>query len=235
MINFQVLRENYQHVMENVAQAAKRSGRNSSDVMLLPVTKTQDVGTISLAYDLGMRHAGENRVQEILAKKPLLPPDLDFHLIGHLQKNKVRQILGQVSLIHSVDSFELAEVIEKEAAKKDLTVRILLEINAAEEESKFGISLSEALPMAERVAVLPHVHLEGLMTVAPYVADPEENRKVFRDMHDIFVDIRDKRIDNVNMVVLSMGMTNDYQVAIEEGANLVRVGTGIFGERNYPK
>lgn len=233
MISFEELERNYRQVQEKVAEAAIRSGRAPEDVLLLPVTKTQSVETLEMAYRLGMRVCGENRVQEILQKKPVLPGDLVFHLIGHLQKNKVRQILGQVELIHSVDSFELAEVIEKEAVKKGLEADVLVEINAGEEASKFGISLAQTEALVRQIATLPHVHVKGLMTVAPYVADPEENRKVFQDMHHIYVDIQDKNIDNVSMSVLSMGMTNDYEVAISEGANLVRVGTGIFGARQY--
>ncbi len=233
MISFEELERNYRQVQEKVAEAAIKSGRAPEDVLLLPVTKTQSVETLEMAYRLGMRVCGENRVQEILQKKPVLPGDLVFHLIGHLQKNKVRQILGQVELIHSVDSFELAEVIEKEAVKKGLEADVLVEINAGEEASKFGTSLAQTEALVRQIATLPHVHVKGLMTVAPYVADPEENRKVFQDMHHIYVDIQDKNIDNVSMSVLSMGMTNDYEVAISEGANLVRVGTGIFGARQY--
>ena len=233
MISFEELERNYRQVQEKVAEAAIRSGRAPEDVLLLPVTKTQSVETLEMADRLGMRVCGENRVQEILQKKPVLPGDLVFHLIGHLQKNKVRQILGQVELIHSVDSFELAEVIEKEAVKKGLEADVLVEINAGEEASKFGTSLAETEALVRQIATLPHVHVKGLMTVAPYVADPEENRKVFQDMHHIYVDIQDKNIDNVSMSVLSMGMTNDYEVAISEGANLVRIGTGIFGARQY--
>ena len=233
MISFEELEKNYKQVIERTAEAAIRSGRAPEDVLLLPVTKTQDAEVLKMAYDLGMRACGENRVQEILAKKPLLPQDLIFHLIGHLQKNKVRQILGEVSLIHSVDSFELAQVIEKEAVKKDLEADILVEINAGGEETKFGTTLEQTEGLIRQIAVLPHVHVRGLMTVAPYVEDPEENRNVFRDMHHIYIDIQDKNINNVTMSVLSMGMTNDYEVAVSEGANLVRVGTGIFGARQY--
>ncbi len=228
------LKSRYEDVKARVARQAVLSGRTPEEVLLLPVTKTQSVEVLQAAYDLGMRHAGENRVQELLAKQPELPPDLDFHLIGHLQKNKVRQILGHVSLIHSVDSLELAQTIEKEAAKKDLDVDILLEVNAAQEETKFGITLDQVEDLVRQIAVLPHVHIRGLMTVAPFVEDPEENRKVFHDLHQVYIDIRDKKINNVDMSILSMGMTNDYEVAISEGANLVRVGTGIFGARQYP-
>ena len=234
MISFEKLASNYKEVQERTAEAAIRSGRRPEDVLLLPVTKTQEAEVLQMAYDLGMRHAGENRVQEILAKQPLLPEDLDFHLIGHLQKNKVSKILGHVSLIHSVDSPELAQAIEKEAAKKQMVARILIEVNAAQEDTKFGITLDQTEDIIRRISSLEHVKVCGLMTVAPFVEDPEDNRKVFHAMHEIFIDIREKSIDNVDMSVLSMGMTNDYETAISEGANLVRVGTGIFGARQYP-
>lgn len=233
MITKQDLTENYKEVQDKVREAAIRSGRDPEDVLLLPVTKTLEVPVLQMAYDLGMRHAGENKVQEILAKKPALPEDLDFHMIGHLQRNKVRQVLDKVSLIHSVDSLELAQTLEKEAARQERTVRILIQINAAKEDTKFGIALEDTLALVEQIHLLPHVRISGLMTVAPYVPDPEENHKVFYEMHKIFIDIKEKNIDNVDMSVLSMGMTNDYEVAISEGATLVRVGTGIFGPRNY--
>ncbi len=233
MLTLQELTQNYREVEERIGEAAARSGRSARDVTLLPVTKTMDVSVLQMAYDIGMRRAGENHVQEILAKKPALPSDLDFHMIGHLQKNKVKQVLGQVSLIHSVDSLELASAIEKEAAKRNLTAEILIQINAAAEETKFGVSPGEARDLILRISEFPHVRVRGLMTVAPFVEDPEQNRGVFFAMHKIFVDIRDEKINNVNMSVLSMGMTNDYEVAIEEGATLVRVGTGIFGARHY--
>ena len=156
-------------------------------------------------------------------------------MIGHLQTNKVKYIVDKVAMIHSVDSVHLAEVIQKEAAKKQVTVPILIEVNVAEEESKFGISLSDALAMVTEIAGMPNVRIEGLMTIAPFVENPEENRKYFKALKQLAVDINAKNIDNVHMRTLSMGMTNDYEVAIEEGATMVRVGTGIFGERDYTK
>lgn len=235
MISRSDLEANYKEVQERVAQAAVRSGRKPEDVLLLPVTKTLDAQVLQMAYEMGMRQCGENRVQEILAKKPVLPEDLVFHMIGHLQKNKVHQVIDQVALIHSVDSLELAKVIEKEAAKRNIRARILIQLNVAQEETKFGISSEEAIALAEAISHLEHIEVCGLMTVAPFVEDPEENREVFAEMRKIYIDIAEKNFDNVNMSVLSMGMTNDYEVAIEEGATLVRVGTGIFGERNYNK
>ena len=235
MISRSDLEANYKEVQERVAQAAVRSGRKPEDVLLLPVTKTLDAQVLQMAYEMGMRQCGENRVQEILAKKPVLPEDLVFHMIGHLQKNKVHQVIDQVALIHSVDSLELAKVIEKEAAKRNICARILIQLNVAQEETKFGISSEEAIALAEAISHLEHIEVCGLMTVAPFVEDPEENREVFAEMRKIYIDIAEKNFDNVNMSVLSMGMTNDYEVAIEEGATLVRVGTGIFGERNYNK
>ena len=160
-----------------------------------------------------------------------LPEDIRWHMIGHLQRNKVKYIVGKVWMIHSVDSLELAEEISREAVKRQVTVRILLEVNVAEEESKFGVTVKEAFGLAETAAKLPGIQVEGLMTIAPYVEDPEENRIYFKRLKELSVDIYDKNIDNVNMNVLSMGMTGDYSVAVEEGATYVRVGTGIFGER----
>lgn len=162
-----------------------------------------------------------------------LPQDINWHLIGHLQRNKVKYIIDKVKMIHSVDSMRLAEEISKEAVKKSVHMDILLEVNVAGEESKFGFSCEEAAKEVENIAALPGITVQGLMTIAPFVENPEDNREVFRKLKKLSVDIASKNIDNVFMRDLSMGMTGDYEVAIEEGATLVRVGTGIFGERNY--
>ena len=188
---------------------------------------------IEEAMEAGARVFGENKVQELCDKYEQLPKDLHWHLIGHLQRNKVKYIVDKAELIHSVDSLKLAEEISKEALKKNVEVNILIEVNVAEEESKFGVSVEETPDLVEQIAKLPGIHIQGLMTIAPYTEDPEENRPVFRTLKKLAVDIKKKNIDNVCMDVLSMGMTGDYQVAVEEGATLVRVGTGIFGERNY--
>ena len=204
-------------------------------VKLLAVSKTKPISDILEAYDAGIRDFGENKVQELTAKYEALPKDIHWHMIGHLQTNKVKYIIDKVAMIHSVDSLRLAETIEKEAAKKDVIVPILIEVNVAQEESKFGLKPEEVLPFIEKIAGFSHIQIKGLMTIAPYVQNPEENRPVFRQLKKLSVDIAAKNINNVTMSVLSMGMTGDYQVAVQEGATMVRVGTGIFGERDYSK
>jgi hypothetical protein len=174
-------------------------------------------------------------VQELTEKYEALPRDIKWHMIGHLQTNKVKYIIGKTSLIHSVDSLKLAETIEKESAKKNCVTQILAEVNVAEEESKFGLKMNEVIPFVEKIASFKHIQLCGLMTIAPFVENPEDNRSVFANLQKLSVDIKKKNIDNVNVSILSMGMTNDYEVAIEEGATMVRVGTGIFGARNYTR
>ena len=225
--------ENYKYVLKKVEEACERSGRDPKEVTLIAVSKTKPVEMIEEAIEAGARVFGENKVQELCDKYEQLPKDLHWHLIGHLQRNKVKYIVDKAELIHSVDSMKLAEEISKEALKKNVEVNILIEVNVAEEESKFGVSVEETLALVEEIAKLPGIHIQGLMTIAPYTDDPEENRPVFRTLKKLAVDIKKKNIDNVCMDVLSMGMTGDYQVAVEEGATLVRVGTGIFGERNY--
>ena len=228
-----MLRENLQEVEERIQEACRRAGTDRSEVTLVAVSKTKPVSMLKEAYDLGVRVFGENKVQEIREKYEALPKDIEWHMIGHLQTNKVKYIADKVSLIHSVDSLRLAETIEKEAVKHNRIVDILLEVNVAEEESKFGIKTSEVLALAENVVQLPHIRLRGLMTIAPFVENPEKNRAIFANLHELYVDIKDKNIDNGTVSILSMGMTNDYEVAIEEGATMVRVGTGIFGARDY--
>jgi pyridoxal phosphate enzyme (YggS family) len=186
---------------------------------------------IEEVYGAGIRAFGENKVQELCEKYKELPQDISWHMIGHLQRNKVKQILGKAVLIHSVDSLRLAAQIEEDAAKLDLIVDILLEVNVAEEESKFGFKLEETEDAILKIATFPHVRIKGLMTIAPFVENSEENRSIFKKLRQFYVDMQRKNIDNVNMSMLSMGMTGDYEIAIEEGATLVRVGTGIFGTR----
>lgn len=226
-----MIRENIEFVEKEITEACSRAGRDRNQVSLIAVSKTKPIGMLQEAYDAGIRDFGENRVQELMEKMPVLPADIRWHMIGHLQRNKVKYIVGKVWMIHSVDSLELAEEISKEAVKKQVIVRILLEVNVAEEESKFGVTVQEALGLAEAAAKLPGIRVEGLMTIAPYTEVPEENRIYFQRLKQLSVDIYDKNIDNVNMNVLSMGMTGDYSIAVEEGATYVRVGTGIFGER----
>ena len=230
-----MLKENLREVEENIRIACEKSGRNREDVTLIAVSKTKPVSMLQEIYDCGVRHFGENKVQEMCMKQESLPKDIVWHMIGHLQINKVKYLMSDTALIHSVDSLKLAQEIEKQAAKCDKTVDILIEVNIAEEDSKFGIKKEETLSLVREVAKLSHIKIQGLMTIAPYVENPEDNRLYFRQIKQLSVDINNQNIDNVSMNVLSMGMTGDYMVAIEEGATLVRVGTGIFGERNYNK
>lgn len=222
---------NLQAVKQAVEDACGRSGREHGGVTLIAVSKTKPLSMLQEAYEAGARDFGENKVQELMDKIPQMPSDVRWHMIGHLQTNKVKYIVGKVYMIHSVDSLRLAEEINREALKKNVTVRILLEVNVAGEESKFGITVSEAASLAESIAKLPAVRIEGLMTIAPFVENAEDNRIYFQKLRQLSVDIARRNIDNVNMGVLSMGMTGDYSVAVEEGATCVRVGTGIFGER----
>jgi len=228
-----MLAEKIQEVEKNIQEACKKANRSREDVTLIAVSKTKPVPMLKEVYNLGIRNFGENKVQELCAKHTQLPNDITWHQIGHLQTNKVKQVIEKASLIHSVDSVRLAEAIEKEAAKKDLIVNILIEVNVAEEDSKFGLKVGEVIPAIETIATFAHVRIQGLMTIAPFVENPEENRSIFACLQKLSVDIRSKNIDNVSVDILSMGMTNDYQIAIEEGATMVRVGTGIFGEREY--
>ncbi len=224
-------RANLHKTEEAIANACAKAGRNRGDVTLIAVSKTKPIDLLKEAYEGGARHFGENRVQELLTKIPLMPRDVKWHLIGHLQTNKVRQIIGKTCLIHSVDSLKLAGEIEKESGKQNLVTDILLEVNVACEESKFGFLLEEVEEALNAINRFPHVRVLGLMTVAPFVEDAEKNRSVFRKLYEFYVDIKTKNIDNGSMTILSMGMTGDFCVAVEEGATMVRVGTGIFGAR----
>ena len=230
-----MLKDNLIEVKEHIKKACEKSGRNPEDVCLVAVSKTKPKDMLMEVYDCGIRQFGENYVQEMVDKADTLPKDITWHMIGHLQRNKVKYIAGQVALIHSVDSYRLAEEINIQAKKKNIVVPILVEVNIAHEDSKFGISEEDAVQLVEEIAELENVRIKGLMTIAPYVENAEDNRLYFRKIKDLSVDIAAKNIDNVSMEILSMGMTGDYEVAIEEGATMVRVGTGIFGERNYNK
>ncbi len=231
-----MIAENLQKVEANMEAACQRAGRNRKDVTLVAVSKTKPVSMLQEAYDCGVRDFGENKVQEIQEKYDQLPKDIRWHMIGHLQRNKVKYIIDKVVMIHSVDSLRLAEEISKEAMKHQLRMPVLLEVNIASEDTKFGMnSLEELTSFLEEASKLPGIRICGLMCVAPYTEKPEENRKFFTLLRHLSVDIKEKNIDNVSMDFLSMGMSGDYQIAIEEGADFVRVGTGIFGERDYSK
>ncbi len=230
-----MLKDNLTAVERRIQEACDRAGRDRSEVTLISVSKTKPVEMLKEAYDLGVRIFGENKVQEIRDKYEALPKDIEWHMIGHLQTNKVKYIIDKVKLIHSVDSMRLAETIEKEAEKHNRTADILLEVNVACETTKFGLNTEEVIPFYEKVSLFPHINVRGLMTIAPFVENPENNRSIFADLHKLYVDIKEKNIDNDTVSILSMGMTNDYEVAIEEGATMVRIGTGIFGARDYSK
>ena len=228
-----MIAENLKQVHQNIVKACEMAGRDPKEVTLIAVSKTKPVEMLREAYDEGERIFGENKVQEIMDKYGHLPDDIQWHMIGHLQRNKVKYIVDKVSMIHSVDSVRLAQTIEQEAARKNVCVPILIEVNVAEEESKFGLKTEEVLSLLEKICDYPHIQVQGLMTIAPFVEDPEENREIFRKLKKLSVDIDKKNINNITMSVLSMGMTGDYEVAVQEGATMVRVGTGIFGARNY--
>lgn len=228
-----MLYENYEKVVENVKNACARSGRNFDDVTIIAVSKTKPLSDVEELLAHGVTEFGENKVQEMVDKYEHVSKPVHWHLIGHLQTNKVKYIVDKACMIHSVDSVHLAKEIEKEAAKKNLVVKILLEVNIAHEESKFGINETEVYDLIDAIKDMPHIHVMGLMTIAPFVENPEDNRIYFRKMYQLSLDIKSKCIDNIDMNVLSMGMTNDYEIAVEEGATMIRVGTAIFGARNY--
>ncbi|WP_313132265.1 YggS family pyridoxal phosphate-dependent enzyme [Anaerocolumna sp.] len=228
-----MVKENLKIVEEKIAAACRRAGRGRDEVTLVAVSKTKPVSMIEEAMDAGIIEFGENKVQELTSKYEVLPKNLNWHLIGHLQTNKVKYIVDKTVLIHSVDSLKLATQIDKESAKKNIVSNILIEVNIAKEDTKFGVYAEDIYPLIMEISKLNHVQIKGLMTIAPFVEEPEKNRVHFRNLRQLNIDIKSKNIDNVHMDILSMGMTGDYEVAIEEGATIVRVGTGIFGERNY--
>lgn len=228
-----MLKDNLEYVEEEIQKACERSGRAREEVSLIAVSKTKPVEMLQEAYDLGVRVFGENKAQEMSEKYSALPNDIKWHMIGHLQRNKIKYIIDKAELIHSVDSIRLAEAIEKEAEKRNITANILIEVNVAREESKFGLLPEEIDEFVDKVKDFSHICVKGLMTIAPNIENPEKNRPIFAHLRKLSVDIAKKNAHNITMSILSMGMTNDYQVAIEEGATMVRVGTGIFGKRDY--
>lgn len=228
----EAIRQNLETTKKRIEEARKKSSFGQS-VELIAVSKTKPIELLQEAYDQGIRAFGENKVQEMMDKFQVMPKDIEWHMIGHLQRNKVKYIIPFVSLIHSVDSQRLADEIERQAEKIHREINILIEVNMGREESKFGLLEEEVLPFLKQVENYRFVKIKGLMTSAPYVEDSEQNREIFHKMKQLSVDIEAENIDNVSMEWLSMGMSNDYQVAIEEGSNMVRIGTGIFGKRNY--
>lgn len=230
-----MIKQNIISVENNIKTALEASGRALNETTLIAVSKTKPVSMLEEAYSYGIRDFGENKVQELCDKYEKLPKDIRWHLIGHLQRNKVKYIVDKAYLIHSVDSLRLAEEIQKEAEKKEVDVDILIEVNVAMEDTKYGVSCEETEDLVRQIAVLPNVHIKGLMTIAPYTENAVNNVVYFDKLKQLSVDIAEKNIDNVYMNVLSMGMTGDYEEAVKAGSTYVRVGTGIFGERDYSK
>ena len=228
-----MVQDNYRSIKEQIDKTAVSCGRAPEDITLIAVSKTKPLSDIEELISIGVEDFGENKVQELCDKYENVSKPVKFHLIGHLQTNKVKYVVDKACLIHSVDSIKLAKEIQKQAAKKQVIAEILIEVNVAQEDSKFGLKVEDVLPFVREIASYENIHINGLMTIAPFVDNPEDNRKYFRTLKQLSLDIKSKNIDNVNMNVLSMGMTNDYKVAVEEGATMVRVGTAIFGARNY--
>lgn len=228
-----MLKENLESVKNKIELACKKAGRSSDEITLIAVSKTKPLSDIEELITYGTMEFGENKVQELVDKYENVSTPVNWHLIGHLQTNKVKYIVDKVCLIHSVDSLKLAKEIEKEAVKKNVIANILVQVNVANEDTKFGLDADEVIELVEQISKLSNIKIKGLMTIAPFVENSEDNRVYFSQLKQLSLDIKSKNIDNVDMSILSMGMTNDYEVAIEEGATMVRVGTGIFGERNY--
>lgn len=222
--------ENIERIKEKIAEAAYKSGRNPSDITLMAVSKTKPVASAAEAAECGVI-LGENYVQEF-RDKFLAEPDLPWHFIGHLQTNKVKYIVGKAKMIHSADSLHLAEKINSESEKKGIITDCLAEINSGCEESKFGLTFSESLDIIKKMAELKNIRMRGLMTVAPFCENGEDNREIFKRMKDTFLTIKE---EVPSFDTLSMGMSADFSAAVEEGATIVRVGTAIFGERNYTR
>ena len=239
MLNEEEIRQNLVEVEEKITNAVEKAGRKRSEVKLIAVSKNNTVDVLESAYRCGVRVFGENRVQELVEKMDYFEAkgikDIEWHLIGHLQTNKVKYVIGRIAMIHSVESEKLAAAIDSESAKKGVVTDILIEVNIGDEESKFGLVPEQVPDFVEKIASLKNIRVKGLMCVAPYTDDPEDNRKYFLKMKKLSVDIIEKNNDNSSVCELSMGMTGDYTVAIEEGATFVRVGTGIFGKRFYPE
>ena len=227
------MKENINNILEKISLACKNSNRDKKEIFLLPVSKTVDVDKIQEAIDLGFYTFGENKVQEILKKYEYFDGKVKFHMIGHLQTNKVKSIIDKVELIHSLDRISLLDKLELEAKNKGITVNCLVEVNIGKEDSKSGIFEEDVLDFIREVSKRDNVLVNGRMTVAPYCEDAADTRIYFKKMKSLFDEISKLKLKNVDMKILSMGMSNDFMVAIEEGSNLIRIGTSIFGARNY--
>lgn len=229
------LKKNIEDVLIRVKDAAAVSGREVGDIELVAVTKTVDVDIINGAIDCGVLHIGESRVQELLEKYEQIGDVVKWHLIGHLQRNKVKYIIDKVDIIHSLDSFRLAKEINKRAENINRMIECLLQVNVSKEKTKYGINLEDVEHILEDMTFLNNIRIVGLMTIAPHVEDKEQIRQCFRTLKNKFDHISNMDFPNVKMKYLSMGMSHDFEIAIQEGANFIRIGTSIFGERNYSK
>lgn len=230
-----MIKDQLKEIRAHIKEAAQRAARSEDDITLIAVSKTYPVTAIKEAVLEGCTDFGENHVQELMSKIDSVKENVSWHLIGHLQTNKVKYVVGKTSLIHSMDSLKLAEEIEKQSAKRGIITNVLVEVNVADEATKYGFKLDEVMGVMKILNTMPHIKVKGLMTVAPYVENPEKNRPIFRKLYELSVDIQKQNLDNISTSILSMGMSNDYQIAIEEGATMVRVGTAIFGNRDYSK
>lgn len=229
-----MIKDNYLEINKQIEKLCQENNIEKNHVTLIAVSKTKPISDIQQVYDAGCRDFGENKAQELVAKYDALPGDIRWHFIGTLQKNKVKYVVGRATLIHSVDSYELALEIQKRAEKMNCHCDILIEVNVAKEESKQGIkNFNDVIETIKKISTLKNVHIKGLMTIAPICENASDNSPYFKQLKDLSVDIKNKNIDNVYMDILSMGMSSDYEAAILEGATYVRVGTNIFGERNY--
>ncbi|HHZ02834.1 MAG TPA: YggS family pyridoxal phosphate-dependent enzyme [Tissierellia bacterium] len=228
------IKENVDIILKRIEESAKKSGRDFRDITVIAVSKTVDAQRAKEAVESGIINLGENRVQELVKKyEELKDTNVKWHMIGHLQRNKVKYIIDKVEMIHSVESLSLAEEINKRAAQKNLLCKVLIELNIGGEESKFGISEDSIYEFLKSMEDFENIKVMGLMTVAPFSENPEDVRWVFRKMKNIFDEISGMNYKNTQMKYLSMGMTNDFEIAIEEGANIIRIGTAIFGAREY--
>lgn len=224
--------KNIKEIRADIVEAATKAGRDPNEITLMAVTKTVDPAVVNQAIACGVEVLGENRVQEFLSKYDLYDKEhCEIHFIGHLQTNKVKYIVDKVAMIHSVDSYKLAEEIEKQAAKINKVMPILIEVNIGNEESKSGIDDTVVYDLCKQISKLSHVKIKGLMCIPPFSEDEIELNGYFRKMYELFIDIREKKIDNVDMDFLSMGMSMDYKIAIQNGANIIRLGTRMFGSR----
>lgn len=227
------IKDNLNFVLEDIDKTLERIGRDSKDIKLIAVTKTIAPETIEEIINLGANNIGENRVQELEKKINYFEDRVNYHMIGHLQSNKVRNIIDKVELVHSLDRMSLGKELNKRAKMKDIKVETLIQVNVAEEKSKFGLTLEEVFPFIEKILEFENINIKGLMTIAPYTEDEKLLRDVFKKMYNLKEDIERRNYKNLDMKYLSMGMSNDYKIAIEEGSNMVRIGSAIFGNRKY--